>query len=86
MLFDLVDIQWITQLNSIGYGGGRDGVQEFTRRANELQVSEYQTMEIYSFLVMDYLVLVLLFSFLTRKLEKRKRQSMQGNHSGSHSD
>ncbi|WP_354011293.1 amino acid ABC transporter permease [Endozoicomonas lisbonensis] len=50
------------------------GVQELTRRANELQVSEYRAMEIYSFLVMEYLVLVLLFSFLARKLEKRMRQ------------
>ena len=47
------------------------GVQELTRRANELQVSEYRAMEIYSFLVLEYLVLVLAFSFLARRLEAR---------------
>ena len=52
------------------------GVQELTRRANELQVSEYRAMEIYSSLVLEYLVLVLLFSFLARKLEKRMQTSI----------
>ena len=47
------------------------GVQELTRRANELQISEYRAMEIYSFLVLEYLLLVLLFSYLARKLEKK---------------
>ncbi|KEQ11993.1 amino acid ABC transporter permease [Endozoicomonas montiporae] len=51
------------------------GVQELTRRANELQVSEYRAMEIYSFLVLEYLLLVLLFSFLARKLERRMQKS-----------
>ncbi len=46
------------------------GVQELTRRANELQINEYRAMEIYSFLVLEYLVIVLVFSFLARKLEK----------------
>ena len=46
------------------------GVQELTRRANELQISEYRAMEIYSFLVLEYLALVLLFSYFARKLEK----------------
>ena len=45
------------------------GVQELTRRANELQISEYRAMEIYSFLVLEYLVIVLLFSWLARRLE-----------------
>ncbi|WP_207626706.1 amino acid ABC transporter permease [Parendozoicomonas haliclonae] len=47
------------------------GVQELTRRANELQISEYRAMEIYSILVLEYLVLVLLFSWLARKLERK---------------
>ncbi|WP_228550641.1 amino acid ABC transporter permease [Endozoicomonas sp. OPT23] len=46
------------------------GVQELTRRANELQISEYRAMEIYSVLVVEYLVIVLIFSWLARKLEK----------------
>ena len=53
------------------------GVQELTRRANELQVSEYRAMEIYSFLVLEYLILVLAFSYLARRLERR-----MGNHQG----
>ncbi|WP_461538181.1 amino acid ABC transporter permease [Spongorhabdus nitratireducens] len=46
------------------------GVQELTRRANELQINEYRAMEIYSFLVLEYLIIVLIFSFLARRLEK----------------
>ncbi len=49
------------------------GVQELTRRANELQISEYRAMEIYSVLVLEYLVLVLVFSWLARRLEKTAR-------------
>ena len=49
------------------------GVQELTRRANELQISEYRAMEIYSVLVLEYLVLVMVFSWLARKLEKPVR-------------
>ena len=49
------------------------GVQELTRRANELQISEYRAMEIYSVLVLEYLVLVMVFSWLARKLEKPAR-------------
>ena len=55
------------------------GVQELTRRANELQISEYRAMEIYSFLVLEYLILVLIFSFLARKLEKRMSGSSVSN-------
>lgn len=51
------------------------GVQELTRRANELQISEYRAMEIYSFLVLEYLALVLLFSFLARRLERKMMSS-----------
>ncbi len=53
------------------------GVQELTRRANELQISEYRAMEIYSVLVLEYLLLVLLFSWLARRLERRLQGSVQ---------
>lgn len=55
------------------------GVQELTRRANELQVSEYRAMEIYSFLVLEYLILVLLFSYLARKLERRMSNNLSSH-------
>jgi len=47
------------------------GMQELTRRANELVVTEYRPLEIYSFLILEYLVLVLLISAGVRWLERR---------------
>jgi polar amino acid transport system permease protein len=47
------------------------GFQELTRRANELNVTEYRPLEIYTFLVLEYLVLVLVVSWLVRRLERR---------------
>ena len=47
------------------------GYQELTRRANELTVSEYRPLEIYSFLVIEYLLLIVIVSWLVRRLEKR---------------
>ncbi len=47
------------------------GFQELTRRANELNVTEYRPLEIYSFLVVEYLVLVLAASWGVRRLERR---------------
>lgn len=47
------------------------GMQELTRRANELVVVEYRPLEIYTILVLEYLVLVLLVSALVRRLERR---------------
>lgn len=47
------------------------GMAELTRRANELVVSEYRPLEIYSFLVLEYLVLILVVSAGVRKLERR---------------
>ncbi|MEP5091839.1 MAG: amino acid ABC transporter permease, partial [Paracoccaceae bacterium] len=38
------------------------GMQELTRRANELVVTEYRPLEIYSLLIVEYLVLVLIIS------------------------
>ena len=47
------------------------GMQELTRRANELVVTEYRPLEIYSLLVLEYLVLVLIISFAVRWLERK---------------
>ncbi|MCW5773327.1 MAG: amino acid ABC transporter permease, partial [Rhodospirillaceae bacterium] len=47
------------------------GFQELTRRANELTVTEYRPLEIYTFLVAEYLVLILAASWLVRRFEKR---------------
>jgi His/Glu/Gln/Arg/opine family amino acid ABC transporter permease subunit len=47
------------------------GMQELTRRANELAVTEYRPLEIYSFLILEYLVLVLVISAGVRWLERR---------------
>ena len=47
------------------------GLQELTRRANELNVTEYRPLEIYSLLVLEYLILILLTSWGVRRLEKR---------------
>ena len=47
------------------------GMQELTRRANELVVTEYRPLEIYSILVLEYLILILLVSAAVRQLEKR---------------
>jgi polar amino acid transport system permease protein len=47
------------------------GLPELTRRANELSVTVYRPLEIYSVLVAEYLVLILVVSWLVRRLEKR---------------
>lgn len=47
------------------------GVQELTRRANELAVTEYRPLELYTFLILEYLVLVLIISTAVRWLERR---------------
>lgn len=47
------------------------GMQELTRKANELVVSEYRPLEIYTFLVLEYLVLILLVSAAVRWFERR---------------
>ncbi len=49
------------------------GMQELTRKANELVVSEYRPLEIYTVLVLEYLVLILIVSALVRRLEKRMK-------------
>ena len=49
------------------------GIPELTRRANELSVTVYRPLEIYSILVLEYLVLILVVSWLMRRLERRMR-------------
>ena len=47
------------------------GLAELTRKANELVVNAYRPLEIYTFLVLEYLVLILLVSAGVRWLERR---------------
>lgn len=47
------------------------GLGELTRRANELVVVEYRPLEIYTLLVLEYLILILIASWLVRRLERR---------------
>ncbi len=47
------------------------GLSDLTRRANELVVNEYLPLEIYTFLVIEYLILILLVSQAVRWMEKR---------------
>ena len=51
------------------------GMQELTRKANELVVSEYRPLEIYTILVLEYLVLILIVSAGVRWLESRMTAS-----------
>jgi len=47
------------------------GVSEVLRRGNELAVTEYRPLEIYSFVALQYLLLVLVVSAGVRRLEQR---------------
>ena len=47
------------------------GIGDLTRKANELVVTTYRPLEIYTFLILEYLVLILIVSFFVRRLEKR---------------
>jgi glutamine transport system permease protein len=47
------------------------GMQELTRKANELVVTEYRPLEVYTVLVIEYLVLILVVSAGVRWLERR---------------
>ncbi len=51
------------------------GMQELTRKANELVVTEYRPLEIYTILVLEYLVLILIVSAGVRWLERRMNSS-----------
>jgi len=45
------------------------GLADLTRQANELVVTEYRPLEIYTILVLEYLILIVIASNLVRKLE-----------------
>ena len=47
------------------------GLADLTRKANELVVSVYRPLEIYTFLVLEYLILIVIISFFVRKIEKK---------------
>ena len=51
------------------------GIADLTRKANELVVSTYRPLEIYTFLILEYLILILIVSFFVRKLEKKLKQN-----------
>ena len=51
------------------------GLPELTRKANELVVSEFRPLEIYSFLILEYLLLILAASWAVRRLERRMAAS-----------
>ncbi len=53
------------------------GMAELTRRANELVVTEYRPLEIYTVLVLEYLVLILIVAQGVRWLERRMDAGMQ---------
>ena len=47
------------------------GLADLTRKANELVVTAYRPLEIYSFLVLEYLFLIVIISYLIRRLESK---------------
>ena len=46
------------------------GLEELTRKANELTVTVYRPLEIYTVLVVEYLILILIASWMVRRLER----------------
>jgi len=55
------------------------GMQELTRKANELVVTEYRPLEIYTILLLEYLVLILIVSAGVRWLERRLNTDERAN-------
>jgi polar amino acid transport system permease protein len=49
------------------------GYSELTRRANELTVTVYRPLEIYTVLIVEYLIVILIASWLVRRLERRMK-------------
>jgi len=47
------------------------GLTELTRKANELVVTVFRPLELYTVLIAEYLVLVLAISWLVRRMERR---------------
>ena len=50
------------------------GIGDLTRKANELVVTTYRPLEIYTFLILEYLILILIVSYFVRKLEKKLKK------------
>jgi polar amino acid transport system permease protein len=53
------------------------GLQELTRRARELTTVEYSPLEIFTALIVEYLILILLASAGVRWLERKMREDYQ---------
>ena len=53
------------------------GMQELTRKANELVVTEYRPLEIYTVLLLEYLVLILIVSAGVRRLERHMQTDVR---------
>ena len=53
------------------------GMQELTRKANELVVTEYRPLEIYTVLLLEYLALILIVSAGVRWLERRMQADVR---------
>jgi polar amino acid transport system permease protein len=51
------------------------GIGDLTRKANELVVTTYRPLEIYTFLILEYLILILIVSYFVRKLEKKLKMN-----------
>ena len=51
------------------------GSSDLTRKANELVVSTYRPLEIYTFLILEYLILILIVSYFVRRLEKKLKKN-----------
>ena len=49
------------------------GLTELTRRADELVVSQYRPLEIYTFLVLEYFLLIICISSAVRRMENKLR-------------
>ena len=56
------------------------GLQELTRKANELTVTVYRPLEIYTVLVLEYLILILIVSWMVRRLESRLGANLRTAH------
>ncbi len=55
------------------------GLQELTRRANELIVTEYRALEIYTILIVEYLIIILIIGQGVRWLERKMGSDESGN-------
>jgi His/Glu/Gln/Arg/opine family amino acid ABC transporter permease subunit len=47
------------------------GFRELTRRASELQNITFRPLELYTFLALEYLIIILALSYLVRQMERR---------------